>query len=138
MNKLSSDRQTAVLRALVEGASIRGTARMMGCDRETVLKLLVDVGEFCSTYQHFAHRGLGTTRLEVDEIWAFCGAKQRNAGREGQGDIWTFTGIDSDSKLCVSWLVGARNVENAVDFMRDVAARLTERVQLTTEARAST
>lgn len=133
MNKLSVDRQTAVLRALVEGASVRGTARMVGCDRETVLKLLVEVGEFCETYQHVAHRRLGTTRLEVDEIWAFCGTKARNATRDGHGDLRTFTGIDADSKLGVSWLVGARSVENAVEFMQDVAARLVNRVQLTTD-----
>lgn len=133
MNKLSVERQAAVLRALVEGASVRGTARMMGCDRETVLKLLVEVGEFCATYQHYAHRQLPCTRIEADEIWAVCGAKQKNAKREGHGDIWTFTGLCADTKLAVSWLVGARNVENAVEFMRDIAARLTNRVQLTTD-----
>lgn len=133
MNKLSNERKAAVLRALVEGASIRGTARMMGCDRETVLKLLVEVGEFCASYQHYAHRSLTCTRIEADEIWAFCGAKQRNAKREGQGDIWTFTGVCADTKLAVSWLVGARSAENAVLFMQDVAARLTNRVQLTTD-----
>ncbi|HEX9879266.1 MAG TPA: IS1 family transposase [Candidatus Binatia bacterium] len=133
MNRLSVERQAAILSALVEGASVLGTARMMGCDRETVLKLLVDVGEFCSTYQDFAHRKLETTRLEVDEIWAFCGAKARNATHDGHGDLWTFTGIDAEYKLAVSWLVGARTVENAVDFMQDVAARLVNRVQLTSD-----
>jgi IS1 family transposase len=104
---------------------------MVGCDRETVLKLLADVGELASTYQDVTHRKLTTTRLEVDEIWAFRGAKARNATRDGHGDLWTFTGIDADSKLAVSWLVGARSIDNAVAFMQDVAARLTHRVQLT-------
>src|SRR5690606_15364965 len=78
-------------------------------------------------------RDLPCTRIEADEIWAFCGAKQRNATREGQGDLWTFTAVCADTRLMVSWLVGARTTENATTFMEDVAGRLSHRVQLTTE-----
>ncbi len=133
MNTLPLARRAAILRCLVEGNSIRATCRMTGAAKGTVLKLLVDVGEFCSVYQHHALRNLPCTRIEADEIWAFCGAKARNASRDGQGDIWTFTALCSDTKLAVSWLVGARSLDNAVEFMQDVAARLANRVQLTTD-----
>lgn len=133
MNKLDSARRAAVIRALVEGNSIRSTARLTGTAKATVLKLLVEVGEFCSIYQDIVLRNLTCKRIEADEIWAFVGAKQRNAKREGDGDIWTFTAIDADSKLMVSWLVGARSAENAEEFMTDVASRLANRVQLTTD-----
>ena len=106
---------------------------MTGAAKATVLKLLVEAGEFCSVYQDHVLRNLPTRRVEVDEIWAFVGAKQKRARRDGDGDIWTYTAIDSDSKLMISWLVGARNTENATDFMRDVASRLASRVQLTTD-----
>lgn len=92
-----------------------------------------EVGEFCSIYQDHRLRNLPSIRIEADEIWAFVGAKQRNAVRSGDGDIWTFTGIDADTKLVLSWLVGGRNVDNAKAFMADLASRLTERVQLTTD-----
>jgi IS1 family transposase len=117
----------------VEGNSVRATARLTGTAKATVLKLLVELGEFCSIYQDVVLRNLPCTRIEADEIWAFVGAKQRNAKREGDGDIWTFTAIDADSKLMVSWLVGARSSENAQEFMSDVASRLANRVQLTTD-----
>jgi IS1 family transposase len=90
-------------------------------------------GEFASAYQDIAHRSLQTARVEADEIWAFVGAKQRRAVRPGDGDIWTFTAVDADSKLMMTWLVGARSQENAITFMRDLRARLTRRIQLTTD-----
>ena len=133
MNKLSDDRRAAIINALCEGNSIRATARMTGANKETVMKLMVEVGEFASAYQDIAHRGLKTARVEADEIWAFVGAKQRRAVRPGDGDIWTFTAIDADTKLIMTWLVGARSQENAITFMRDVRARLTRRIQLTTD-----
>jgi IS1 family transposase len=133
MNKLTDVRRTAIMKALVEGNSIRATCRLTGAAKATVLKLLVEVGEFCSGYQDYALRNLRTERVEADEIWAFVGAKQRRAVRTGDGDIWTFTAIDADSKLMVTWLVGARNPENATAFMQDLRSRLTRRIQLTTD-----
>jgi IS1 family transposase len=106
---------------------------MTGAAKATVLKLLVEAGEFCSVYQDHVLRNLPTRRVEVDEIWAFVGAKQKRAQRDGDGDVWTFTAIDADSKLMISWLVGGRNAEAATTFMQDVASRLAHRVQLTTD-----
>lgn len=133
MNRLSPERQAAILRALCEGNSVRATCRLTGAAKATVLKLLVEVGEFCSGYQDWRLRGLKTERVEADEIWAFVGAKQKRAVRVGDGDIWTFTAIDADSKLMITWLVGGRNPENASEFMRDLRSRLTRRIQLTTD-----
>jgi IS1 family transposase len=133
MNKLSSDRRAAIINSLCEGNSIRASTRLTGANKETVMKLLVEAGEFASTYQDIVHRNLKTTRVEADEIWAFVGAKQRRAVRPGDGDIWTFTALDSDSKLIMSWLVGSRSQENAIVFMRDVRSRLSRRIQLTTD-----
>lgn len=133
MNKLPTEKRAAIVRALSEGNSIRATARLTATSKDTVMKLLVEVGEFCSIYQDYRLRDLKTTRVEADEIWAFVGAKARNATKEGQGDIWTFTAIDADSKLMISWLVGERNGEAATIFMQDVAGRLANRVQLTTD-----
>ena len=132
MNKLSIDRRAAVIRGLVEGSSIRAVARMTGTDKDTVMRLLVEVGEFCSIYQDHTLRNLPCKRVEADEIWSFVGAKARNA-KPGQGDLWTFTAICSDSKLAVSWLVGPRITQTAKTFMADVASRLANRVQLTTD-----
>lgn len=133
MNKLTDAKRAAILRCLVEGSSVRSAARITGTAKATVLKLLVELGEFCSTYQDHRLRHLPCTRIEADEIWAFCGAKQKNATQPGQGDIWTFTAVCADTKLMVSWLVGARNQENAISFMRDVASRCPNRLQLTTD-----
>lgn len=134
MNTLTVERRAAIVRALVEGNSIRATCRLTGAAKATVLKLLVEVGAFCSDYQNLALRNLKTTRIEADEIWAFVGTKQRRAVRAGDGDIWTYTAIDADSKLMITWLVGARNVENATEFMIDLRSRLSGKIQLTTDA----
>ncbi len=133
MNVLPTCKQAAILKALIEGSSIRGTSRMVGVSTTTVLKLLVEAGKLCSIYHDHVVRNLPCKRVEADEIWAFVGAKAKNARLASQGDIWTFTGICSDSKLVVSWLVGARVVENAELFMEDLASRLAHRVQLTTD-----
>ena len=119
MNRLSDSRRAAILRCLVEGSSVRSTARITGTAKGTVLKLLVEVGEFCSTYQDMVLRDLPCTRIEADEIWAYVGAKQRNAKKPGDGDLWTFTAIDPDSKLMVSWFLGDRSEESATVFMLD-------------------
>jgi IS1 family transposase len=93
----------------------------------------VDVGEFCSFYQDFVLRDLDCTRLEVDEVWAFVGAKRRNATRPGDGDVWTHTCIDPDSKLMLSWVVGDRSAETATELLVDVAQRVQGRIQLSTD-----
>lgn len=133
MNKLSADRRAAVIRGLVEGGSVRAIARMTGVDKDTVLRLLVEVGEFCSIYQYHALRNLPCTRIECDEIWAYTGAKQKNATKPGQGDLWTFTAICADTKLMVSWFIGQRTQPSARRFMKDIASRLKNRCQITTD-----
>jgi IS1 family transposase len=133
MNTITDSRRAAIVRALCEGNSIRATTRLTGAAKATVLKLLVELGEFCSVYQDHALRNLTTKRVEADEIWAFVGAKAKNATKDGQGDIWTCTALDADSKLMISWLVGPRNGANTQRFMADVAERLGNRVQLSTD-----
>jgi IS1 family transposase len=133
MNKLTSARRAQIVRALVEGNSIRAVCRLTGAAKATVLKLLVDLGEFCSIYQDHVLRNLKATRVEADEIWAFVGAKARNARQDSHGDIWTYTAIDADSKLMISWLVAPRSQEATNAFIADLADRLAKRVQLTTD-----
>jgi len=133
MNKLGVERRAAILRALVEGGSVRSVARLTGSDKDTVLRVLVEVGEFSSLYQYHAHRNLKCKRIEADEIWAYCGAKQRNATKDGQGDLWTFTAIDADSKFIVSYLVGKRTPKATQRFVQDIADRIANRIQLTTD-----
>lgn len=136
MNKLTDSRRADIIRALCEGNSVRATTRLSGAAKATVLKLLVEIGEFCATHQDVVTRDLKTRRVEADEIWAFVGAKAKNATQDGQGDIWTYTALDADSKLMISWLVGPRNSANTHAFMADVADRLGNRVQLTTDGLA--
>ena len=133
MNRLPIAKQAAILRALTEGCSIRATARMVGVSKTTILKLLVEAGQFCALYHDKVVRNLTCTRVEADEIWAFVGSKQRNAESPGKGDIWTFTALCADSKLIISWLVGHRVYHHATRFMDDVRSRLANRVQLTTD-----
>ncbi len=133
MNVLPLEKRAGIVRSLCEGNSIRATCRLTGAAKATVLKLLVEVGEFCSIYQDCTLRNLPCKVVEADEIWSFVGAKAANATKDGQGDIWTFTALDADTKLMISWLVGTRSGENAHTFMADVASRLANRIQLTTE-----
>jgi IS1 family transposase len=112
---------------------VRATTRLPATSKATVLKLLVEMGEFCSIYQDHALRNLKCQRVEIDEIWAYVSAKKANATKPGQGDLWTYTAIDADSKLMLSWLVGSRNHENTRAFMLDVSDRLANRVQITTD-----
>jgi IS1 family transposase len=137
MNKLSTEKRSAVVAALVEGNSLRGTARLTGVARMTIEKLLRDLGAACAAYHDANVRGLKSRRIQCDEIWAFVGAKAKNvpAEKRGQwGDVWTWTAIDADSKLIIGYRVGQRTASDAYDFMQDIAARLTNRVQLTTDA----
>jgi IS1 family transposase len=138
MNRLSRERRAQVLRALVEGNSIRATCRITGTAKGTVLTLLADAGAACSEYQDAVLRNLPCKRLQCDEIWSFCHAKAKNVPEEhigefGYGDVWTWTAIDADTKLVPSWLVGTRDATAANAFMLDLAGRLRSRVQLTTD-----
>lgn len=136
MNKLSTAKRVAVVAALVEGNSVRATSRMTDVSKPTILKLIADLGAACEQYHDERVRQLRCQRVQCDEIWSFVGAKQKNVpeGKHGVwGDIWTWTAIDADSKLMVSWLVGGRTNETAIAFMSDVASRLACRVQLTTD-----
>lgn len=138
MNKLSRQKRTLVVAALVEGNSIRSIVRMTGVCKKAVLKLLVDLGTACAKYQDETLRGLRCERIQCDEIWSFCYAKEKNVpeelkGQFGFGDVWTWMAIDADTKLVPCWLVGERNLDHAVKFIEDLASRLMHRVQLTTD-----
>lgn len=138
MNKLSTKERVQIIAALVEGNSIRATCRMTGAAKGTVLKLLVDLGKACAKYQDEKLRGISCKQIQCDEIWSFCYAKEKNVpeemkGKLGFGDVWTWTAIDADSKLIVSYLVGDRSAGYARKFIDDLASRLAHRVQLTTD-----
>lgn len=137
MNQMSTERRAAVVRALVEGCSIRATVRMTGVSKNTIVKLIADLGDACSKFQNATIRGVRSQRIQCDEIWSFVGAKQKNASEEkkaqGWGDVWTWTALDADTKLMVSFRLGARDAETAFEFMQDLASRLANRVQLTTD-----
>lgn len=135
MRKLSTEKRAMILSALVEGNSVNATARMTGASKVTILRLLADVGTYCEQYHNVYVRDLQSKRVQVDEIWSFCGCKDKAAmrGANGIGSVWTWTAIDADSKLCVSYLVGLRDAQDAQTFCEDVAARLTSRVQLTSD-----
>jgi IS1 family transposase len=138
MNRLSTAARAKIIRALVEGNSIRSTARITGAARNTITTLLVQLGAACTAYQDAKLRDLASSRIECDEIWSFVYAKQRNVpdqfeGQFGYGDVWTWTAIDPDSKLVPTWLVGQRDAADATAFLLDLASRLRYRVQLTTD-----
>ena len=138
MNKLSSERRAAVIAALVEGNSIRSTVRMTGVAKNTVAKLLVDLGTVCSDYQNRTLRNLSCRKVQVDEIWSFCYAKQKNVPADkrdtfGYGDVWTWTAICADTKVVPCWLVGSRDGDAAETFVTDLASRLAGRIQLTSD-----
>ncbi len=127
MNKLPIARRGQILGMMVEGMSIRATTRLTGASKNTVAKLLVDAGQACAEYQDKALRNLTCKRVQVDEIWAFCYAKQKNVpehmkGDAGVGDLWTWTAIDADTKPAVSWLVGNRGAEAALPKIETLAA----------------
>jgi len=137
MNRLTTDQRIRVISALVEGCGINSTCRMTGVSKPTVLKLLADLGSACYAYHDANVRGLKSKRVQCDEIWSFVGAKMKNTSEEklaqGWGDAWTWTAIDADSKLMVSYLVGQRGPQWAHAFMQDVASRIDSRIQLTTD-----
>lgn len=137
MNQLSVEKRAKIIHCLVEGNSIRSTARITDSVKNTVIKLLCEVGAACSSYQDKTFRNLKCKRIQCDEIWSFIGCKQKNAGpkqrRKGFGDVWTWTALDPDTKLVPCWAVGTRDANTAYHFMHDLAERLSNRVQLTTD-----
>ena len=138
MNRLSTERRSLIVGCLTEGMSLRATTRVTGAAKNTVTKLLVDLGEACAEYQDVELTNLDTKTVECDEIWSFCYSKQKNVpeehrGTDGYGDVWTWVAIDADTKLVPSWLVGERTVHDAYVFMLDLKSRLKGRIQLTTD-----
>jgi len=138
MNKLPLETRVQILSMLCEGSSMRSISRVADVSINTVAKLLVDAGRVCAAFHDEKVRGLLTERVQVDEIWTFTAAKDKNvAGMkrsvEGAGDTWTWTAIDADSKLIISWLVGGRDAEYARAFLEDLRSRLQLRVQLTSD-----
>jgi hypothetical protein len=143
MNKLPLAKRVQILSMLVEGSSMRSISRVADVSINTVAKILADAGEACIEHHDKNVRGVKAKRVQCDEIWAFCYAKKKNvetakAAPADAGDIWTWTALDADSKLIVSYLVGSRDAECANAFMLDTASRLATRVQLTTDKPGST
>ena len=138
MNKLPREARARILGMMVEGVSIRAISRMTGASKNTIAKLLADAGEAFFEYQDRTLRNLPCKRIQVDEIWSFVYAKQKNVATakrapEGAGDVWTWTAIDADTKLVPSWWVGARDADTAKQFIGDLAGRIANRVQLTSD-----
>lgn len=138
MNRLSPKERAQILHLLCEGSSIRAITRVTGASKNTVNKLLIDAGKACAAYHDENVRNVKSKRVQCDEIWSFTYAKQKNvkaakAAPVDAGDTWTWTALDADSKMIVSYLVGGRDAEYANAFMNDVASRLANRVQMTTD-----
>jgi IS1 family transposase len=138
MNKLTREKQAQVVAALVEGTSVNATVRMTGVAKNTILKLLADLGTACIEYQDKTLRNLKCKRIQCDEIWQFCYAKEKNVPEElrdkfGYGDVWTWVAIDADTKLVPAFALGNRDAQTANAFIEDLASRLTNRIQLTTD-----
>lgn len=138
MNKLSIKDRAQILACLVEGNSIRATSRMTGRSKNTIVKLLADVGSACLDYQDTALRNLPCKRVQVDEIWSFVYAKDKNVpehlkGQSGYGDVWTFTALCADTKIVPCWLVGDRDLRTGKEFLLNLASRINGRFQLTTD-----
>lgn len=138
MNRLSTQDRAKIIGCLVEGNSVRATARLLDVDKKTVLRLLAQLGSACKAFHDKNVRNLKSRRIQCDEIWSFCYSKQANVPEEmrgefGFGDVWTWTALDSDSKVIVSYRVDRRDEEAAYAFIADLRSRLAERVQLTTD-----
>jgi IS1 family transposase/lambda repressor-like predicted transcriptional regulator len=138
MNRLTREQRAQILQMMAEGVSLRSISRMTGISRNTGLKLVADAGQAFAEYQDRTLVNLPCKRIQVDEIWAFCYAKEKNVptaktAPEQAGDLWTWTAIDADTKLVPSWLIGGRDSEYAMAFMDDLAKRLASRVQLTSD-----
>lgn len=138
MNKLTLAKRIQILSMLVEGSSMRSISRVADVSINTVTKLLVDAGKACEGFHHKQVKEVKASRVQCDEIWSFCYAKAKNVGTaksapEEAGDVWTWTALDSDSKMIISWLVGGRDAGYATEFIGDLKDRLSNRVQLTTD-----
>ena len=138
MNKLPVEKRATILKMLMHGSSIRSISEITDASANTISKLLIDAGKACSAYHDATVRNVNSKRVQVDEIWSFTYAKAKNVARakaapEGAGDTWTWTALDADAKLIVSWLVGGRDAGYATEFMQDLAGRLANRVQLTSD-----
>jgi len=138
MNKLSIEKRAMILTMLVEGSSMRSVSRIADVSINTVTKLLVDAGSVCAEYQNEHLVNINSKRVQCDEIWSFCYSKEKNVapadkGILGHGDAYTWTAIDADTKLAISWLVGRRDNEYAEAFIGDLASRLSDRIQLTSD-----
>lgn len=133
MNRLNLEKRALIVGLLVEGNSIRATSRLSGVAYATVIKFVADIGRACTDYQDRTLRNITSRRIQADEIWAFCYAKDKNIpehmrGRSGIGSVWTWVALDADTKLAISWLVGDRDGNAATMFLQDVADRLANRV----------
>ena len=138
MNRLPLEKRVQILTMLVEGSSLRSISRVAGVSINTVTKLLVDAGTACATFHDEMVRNVTAKRVQCDEIWSFCYAKDKNvrsakAAPDGAGNIWTWTALDSDSKLMLTWWAGDRSSSTGVVFLRDLQSRLANRIQLTTD-----
>jgi IS1 family transposase len=142
MNKLDTPTRAKIIHMLVEGSSLRSISRVCDVSVNTVTKLLVDAGTVAGAYHDQHVRRVQSKRVQCDEIWSFCYAKKANvasakAAPNGAGDVWTWTALDADSKLMLSWHVGDRTIDDAVWLLEDVQARITNRIQLTTDGLGS-
>lgn len=135
MNKLPIAKRVQIINLLVEGASLRATSRIADVSINTVTKLLADIGQACQLFHDESVRAVAAMRVQCDEIWSFIYAKEKNKPQdvEGAGDAWTFVGIDSDTKLVISWLLGDRDIDTATFVMKDLAERVKGKMQLTTD-----
>lgn len=136
MNKLPLEKRVQIINMLVEGSSLRATSRVCNVSINTVTKLLVDVGKACQDFHNNTVKNVVANRVQCDEIWSFVYAKQKNVPdtKEGEaGDVWTWTGIDADTKLVISWFVGGRDADSAYQFMEDISFRVISRMQLSTD-----
>lgn len=141
MNRLNRTERAQIIRALVEGSSLRSTSRITGRSINTVTKLLAELGPKCEQFLSDVLVDLPSTRIEWDEIWAFCYSKERNIPEEhkgewGFGDVWTWVALDPDTKLVATWFIGKRDGDDAMIFIADLARRLRNRIQLTTDGYA--
>jgi hypothetical protein len=141
MRKLTTEHRAQLLISLVEGNSIASTCRMFGVNKITVLRLLADAGTYAAELHDEMVKGLGAERIQLDEVWSFVHCKNANVrplnASAGHGDAWTWVSIDADTKLVINWLVGKRTAECANEFVGDLAGRLTNRVQITSDGLAA-
>jgi IS1 family transposase len=138
MNKLDREARSRILHLLCEGSSIRAVTRLTGASKNTVIKLMVGAGQACVDYHDKHVRNIKAKRIQCDEIWSFCYAKEKNvpdakAAPDGAGSVWTWTAIEAQSKLMISWWVGDRSSSTGLMFLNDLKSRLANRVQLTTD-----